>query len=79
MAAPFAEGVGTKVPLTMRFSTVAGESGTPDTNRDPRGLVRCANFDFLFSNTMVSFAIKMRTSDGIWDWGVFFLSMIYLR
>ncbi|KAJ7816623.1 catalase [Mycena leptocephala] len=51
MAAPFAEGVGTKVPLTMRFSTVAGESGTPDTNRDPRG-----------------FAIKMRTSHGIWDW-----------
>ncbi|KAJ7252712.1 catalase [Mycena haematopus] len=51
MAAPFSEGVGTQVPLTMRFSTVAGESGTPDTNRDPRG-----------------FAIKMRTSQGIWDW-----------
>ncbi|KAJ7672672.1 catalase [Mycena rosella] len=51
MATPFSEGVGTKVPLTMRFSTVAGESGTPDTNRDPRG-----------------FAIKMRTSSGIWDW-----------
>ncbi|KAJ7115871.1 catalase, partial [Mycena epipterygia] len=51
MAAPFSEGVGTKVPLTLRFSTVAGESGTPDTNRDPRG-----------------FAIKMRTSQGIWDW-----------
>ncbi|KAJ7681131.1 catalase-like domain-containing protein, partial [Mycena rosella] len=52
MATPFSEGVGTQVPLTMRFSTVAGESGTPDTNRDPRG-----------------FAIKMRTSNGIWDWG----------
>ncbi|KAJ6581405.1 catalase-like domain-containing protein [Mycena capillaripes] len=51
MAAPFSEGVGTQVPLTMRFSTVAGESGSPDTNRDPRG-----------------FAIKMRTSQGIWDW-----------
>ncbi|KAJ7607662.1 catalase [Roridomyces roridus] len=51
MAAPFSEGVGTKVPLTMRFSTVAGEAGSPDTNRDPRG-----------------FAIKMRTSKGIWDW-----------
>ncbi|KAJ6591665.1 catalase [Mycena vulgaris] len=51
MASPFSEGVGTKVPLTMRFSTVAGESGSPDTNRDPRG-----------------FAIKMRTSSGIWDW-----------
>ncbi|KAJ7681123.1 catalase-like domain-containing protein [Mycena rosella] len=54
MAAPFSEGVGTQVPLTMRFSTVAGESGTPDTNRDPRG-----------------FAIKMRTSNGIWDWGAY--------
>ncbi|KAJ7157235.1 catalase [Mycena filopes] len=51
MAAPFSQGVGTRVPLTMRFSTVAGESGTPDTNRDPRG-----------------FAIKMKTSMGIWDW-----------
>jgi hypothetical protein len=39
MAAPFSEGVGTQVPLSMRFSTVAGESGSPDTNRDPRGLV----------------------------------------
>ncbi|KAJ7366564.1 catalase [Mycena albidolilacea] len=51
MAAPFSEGVGTQVPLSMRFSTVAGESGSPDTNRDPRG-----------------FAIKLRTSQGIWDW-----------
>ena len=37
MAVPFSEGVGTKVPLTMRFSTVAGEAGSADTNRDPRG------------------------------------------
>ncbi|KAJ7608158.1 catalase isozyme P [Roridomyces roridus] len=51
MAAPFSEGIGAKVPLSMRFSTVAGEAGSPDTNRDPRG-----------------FAIKMRTSKGIWDW-----------
>ncbi|KAJ7688215.1 catalase [Mycena olivaceomarginata] len=42
---------GHTVPLSMRFSTVAGESGSPDTNRDPRG-----------------FAIKLRTSQGIWDW-----------
>ncbi|KAJ7634090.1 catalase [Mycena polygramma] len=51
MAAPFSEGVGKQVPITMRFSTVAGEAGSADTNRDPRG-----------------FAIKMRTSQGIWDW-----------
>ncbi|KAF7309744.1 Catalase domain-containing protein [Mycena indigotica] len=66
MAAPFSEGVGTKVPLTLRFSTVAGESGSPDTNRDPRG-----------------FAIKLRTSKGIWDWvfnntPVFFLRHVQL-
>lgn len=27
---------GTKAPLTIRFSTVGGESGSPDTARDPR-------------------------------------------
>ncbi|KAJ7890631.1 catalase [Mycena olivaceomarginata] len=47
----FPRGWARKVPLSMRFSTVAGESGSPDTNRDPRG-----------------FAIKLRTSQGIWDW-----------
>ncbi|KAJ7733234.1 catalase, partial [Mycena maculata] len=60
MASPFSDGVGTKVPLTMRFSTVAGESGSPDTNRDPRGFVikmRTASgiWDWVFNNTPVFF------------------------
>ena len=29
--------VGNKAPVTMRFSTVGGESGSADTARDPRG------------------------------------------
>ena len=29
--------VGTKAPVTMRFSTVGGESGSADSARDPRG------------------------------------------
>jgi catalase len=28
---------GTKCPITMRFSTVGGESGSSDNARDPRG------------------------------------------
>ena len=30
--------VGKTAPLTIRFSTVGGESGSADTARDPRGL-----------------------------------------
>ena len=29
--------VGKKTPIAVRFSTVGGESGSPDTARDPRG------------------------------------------
>lgn len=31
------QGVGKKTPLFLRFSTVAGEKGSADTDRDPRG------------------------------------------
>lgn len=31
------ESVGKVTPLFTRFSTVAGEKGAPDTDRDPRG------------------------------------------
>lgn len=31
------ESIGKKTPIAMRFSTVAGESGSADTARDPRG------------------------------------------
>ena len=35
--ADFLQTVGTKTPLTARFSTVGGESGSSDVVRDPRG------------------------------------------
>jgi catalase len=31
------ETVGKRTPMLARFSTVGGETGTPDTARDPRG------------------------------------------
>ncbi|CAO1625829.1 unnamed protein product [Parajaminaea phylloscopi] len=51
---------GTKSPLTIRFSTVGGESGSPDTARDPRGFaikIRTSqgNCDWVFNNTPVFF------------------------
>ncbi|KAF9649596.1 catalase [Thelephora ganbajun] len=52
--------VGTKTPLTIRFSTVGGESGSADTARDPRGFaikIRTeeGNLDWVFNNTPVFF------------------------
>jgi catalase len=52
--------VGTKSRLTIRFSTVGGESGSPDTARDPRGFaikIRTneGNLDWVFNNTPVFF------------------------
>jgi catalase len=32
-------GVGKKTPCVARFSTVGGEKGSPDTARDPRGML----------------------------------------
>ncbi|KAA1477789.1 catalase [Dentipellis sp. KUC8613] len=52
--------VGTRARTTMRFSTVGGESGSPDTARDPRGFaikIRTeeGNLDWVFNNTPVFF------------------------
>ncbi|KAI0777595.1 catalase [Trametes elegans] len=52
--------VGTKAPVTMRFSTVGGESGSADTARDPRGFAikiktEEGNLDWVFNNTPVFF------------------------
>lgn len=52
--------VGTKAPVVARFSTVGGESGSPDTARDPRGFsvkikTEEGNWDwvrFLIQNSM---------------------------
>ncbi|EJF63962.1 catalase [Dichomitus squalens LYAD-421 SS1] len=52
--------VGKKAPLTIRFSTVGGESGSADTARDPRGFAikiktEEGNLDWVFNNTPVFF------------------------
>lgn len=51
---------GYECPLTVRFSTVGGESGTPDTARDPRGFAvklktDWGNMDWVFNNTPIFF------------------------
>lgn len=51
---------GKKTDLVVRFSTVAGEAGSPDTWRDPRGFAikfytEDGNFDMVGNNTPVFF------------------------
>merc|ERR1711879_270706 len=51
---------GLEVPVTVRFSTVGGESGSADTARDPRGFsvklkTREGNMDWVFNNTPIFF------------------------
>ncbi|KAK0550887.1 hypothetical protein OC845_002450 [Tilletia horrida] len=51
---------GKKTPVTIRFSTVGGESGSADTARDPRGFAikfrtEEGNMDWVFNNTPVFF------------------------
>lgn len=51
---------GVKTPLVVRFSTVAGEQGSPDTWRDPRGFAiklytSQGNYDIVGNNTPVFF------------------------
>ncbi|GCE99208.1 catalase T [Zygosaccharomyces mellis] len=58
-AAPYQK-VGYKCPGTVRFSTVGGESGSPDTARDPRGVswkmyTDWGVHDYVFNNTPVFF------------------------
>ncbi|SCU94480.1 LAME_0F07602g1_1 [Lachancea meyersii CBS 8951] len=58
-AAPYQK-PGYKCPGVVRYSTVGGESGTPDTQRDPRGFsvkfyTEWGNHDWVFNNTPVFF------------------------
>ncbi|WWC69117.1 uncharacterized protein I206_103053 [Kwoniella pini CBS 10737] len=51
---------GKQCPITIRFSTVGGESGSPDLARDPRGFAikfktQEGNWDFVGNNTPVFF------------------------
>ena len=53
-------GVGKTTPMFARFSTVAGELGSPDTARDPRGFAlkfytQDGNYDLVGNNTPVFF------------------------
>ncbi len=58
--AAFLNKIGKKTPLFLRFSTVAGESGSADTVRDPRGFAikfytEEGNYDMVGNNTPVFF------------------------
>ena len=58
--AAFLNKVGKRTPLFLRFSTVAGERGAPDTVRDPRGFAikfytEEGNYDMVGNNTPVFF------------------------
>lgn len=58
--AAFLSEVGKKTPLFVRFSTVAGEAGSADTVRDPRGFAikfytEEGNYDLVGNNTPVFF------------------------
>ena len=58
--AKFLNEVGKRTPLFIRFSTVAGELGSADTERDPRGFAikfytEDGNYDMVGNNTPVFF------------------------
>jgi catalase len=58
--AAFLNGVGKRTPLVIRFSTVAGELGSADTVRDPRGFAvkfytEEGNYDLVGNNTPIFF------------------------
>jgi catalase len=58
--ARFLSAAGKRTPVFVRFSTVAGESGSPDTWRDPRGFAiklytEEGNYDLVCNNTPVFF------------------------
>ncbi|KAF8646074.1 hypothetical protein AX16_007406 [Volvariella volvacea WC 439] len=54
------QGVGKRVKVTVRFSTVGEESGSADTSRDPRGFATKlrteeGNWDWVFNDTPIFF------------------------
>lgn len=58
--AQFLANVGKRTPVAVRFSTVGGESGSADTNRDPRGFAvkfytEEGNWDLVGNNTPIFF------------------------
>jgi catalase len=58
--ARFLSGVGKRTEVVARFSTVGGEKGSADSERDPRGFAvkfysEEGNYDFVGNNTHVFF------------------------
>lgn len=58
--AKFLNEIGKRTPMFIRFSTVAGELGSADTERDPRGFAikfytEDGNYDMVGNNTPVFF------------------------
>ena len=58
--AKFLNSVGKRTPMFIRFSTVAGEKGSADTERDPRGFAikfytEEGSYDMVGNNTPVFF------------------------
>ena len=58
--AKFLQGIGKRTPVFLRFSTVAGERGSNDCDRDPRGFAikfytEEGNYDMVGNNTPVFF------------------------
>lgn len=58
--AKFLNEIGKRTPVFLRFSTVAGELGSADTERDPRGFAikfytEEGNYDMVGNNTPVFF------------------------
>lgn len=58
--AKFLDTIGKRTPVFVRFSTVAGEKGSADAERDPRGFAikfytEDGNYDVVGNNTPVFF------------------------
>lgn len=58
--AKFLDTVGKRTPVFLRFSTVGGEKGSADSDRDPRGFAikfytEEGNYDMVGNNTPVFF------------------------
>jgi catalase len=68
--AAFLNTVGKRTPVLLRFSTVAGEFGSADTMRDPRGFAlkfytEEGNYDLVGDNTPIFFGFCCKKS--LWN------------
>lgn len=53
-------------PLTVRFSTVGGESGSPDTARDPRGFSVKRTLPAVFAKVLLTLSSQSRRTRVTW-------------